>query len=133
MTAIANSLSSIDGLAQSPYMLSSGMAPLAEVLPGKIDFDETFQRGVDHYEATVRVTVGTAMDIGSQKALREFRSPNGPKSIKAAVEVDRTLGGLTSDLNVNSVTPMRTFRRPDGTVVLGCDFEIEYEGSGLEV
>ena len=132
MTAIAEKLEAIEGLQQSAYMLATPTAPVAELLPGTLDFDETFQRGRDRYEATIRVTVGTSMDIGAQKKLRQFRSPNGPKSIKKAVEVDRTLGGLTDDLNVNRCSPVRNFRRPDGTVVLGCDFEIEYEGSGQE-
>lgn len=137
--AIAERLSTIDGLQQSPYMLGNATAPTAEVLVGEITFDEAFARGVDHYEAVVRVTVGQSMDVGAQKRLRQFRSPNGPQSIKRAVECDpetglreRTCGGLTADINVNRVSPVRNFRRPDGTVVLGCDFEIEYEGSGME-
>jgi len=136
--ALVERLAAVDGLQQSAYMLGNATAPTAEVLVGEITFDEAFGRGVDHYEAVVRVTVGQSMDIGAQKRLREFRSPNGPKSIKRAIECDqsgareRTLGGLTADVNVNRVSPVRNFRRPDGTVVLGCDFEIEYEGSGLE-
>jgi len=137
--AIAARLAEIDGLQQSAYMLGNATAPTAEILPGVIEFDESFARGFDRYEAVVRVTVGQSMDIGAQIRLRQFRSPDGPKSIKRVVECDpetgereRTLGGLTSDLNVNRVSPVRNFRRPDGTVVLGCDFEIEYEGSGRE-
>lgn len=132
LTAIADRLATIDGLQQSAYMLSTPIAPVAEILPGVIEFDEAFSGGPAHYDATIRVTVGASMDIGAQKLLRQFRSPAGPKSIKAAVEADRTLGGLTYDLNVNRVSPVRNFRRQDGTVVLGCDFEIEYEGGGTE-
>lgn len=132
LQAIATKLADIDGLQQSAYMLSNAVAPVAEIMPGVIEFDETFQRGRDHYDAVIRVTVGQTMDIGAQKKLREFRSPNGPKSIKRVVEQDRYLDGLTDDLNVNRVSPVRNFRRPDGTVVLGCDFEVEYEGSGRE-
>lgn len=132
LQAIAMKLADIDGLQQSAYMLSNAVAPVAEIMPGVIEFDETFQRGRDHYDAVIRVTVGQTMDIGAQKKLREFRSPNGPKSIKRVVEQDRYLDGLTDDLNVNRVSPVRNFRRPDGTVVLGCDFEVEYEGSGRE-
>jgi hypothetical protein len=72
------------------------------------------------------------MDQAAQRRLREFRSPNGPKSIKRAIEADRQLGGLVDDVYVSRCTPVRMFRRPDNTAVLGCDFEIEFEGSGLE-
>lgn len=128
--AIADSLSEIDGLQESPYMLANSTPPSAEVIPGLIEFDETFSRGMDKYAATIRVTVGTALTKASQKRLLSFRAPYGPTSIKEAVERDRTLGGLTADLNVNRVSPIRNFRRPDGETVIGCDFEIEYEGSG---
>jgi len=133
LNAIADKLATIDGLQQSAYMLSNPTSPIAEILPGEIAFDESFARGFDRYEAVIRVTVGATTDIGAQKLLRQFRSPNGPKSIKRAVEAgDRYLDGLTADLNVNRVSPVRNFRRPDGTVVLGCDFDIEFEGSGRE-
>jgi hypothetical protein len=139
MEAIAQRLEPIDGLASSPYIEGTMIAPLAECIPGEITFDETFQRGVDEYGAIVRVTVGTSTDQGAQMLLREFRSPAGPKSVKRALELDPateerdlTLGGVVQTFDVTKVGRMRSFRRPDGSVVLGCDFECVYRGDGDE-
>lgn len=132
LNAIAEALSVIPDLQESPYMLPNATAPTAEILPGQIDYDEAFgPTSPHHFAAVVRVTVGSALDIAAQKKLRRFRAAHGPLSIKEAIEADRTLGGLTADLAVNTASPVRNFRREDGSTVMGCDFEIEFEGAGL--
>lgn len=125
----------VPGLQESAYLLSNATGPTVEMIPGVIDFDETMSRGMDSYSFTIRVTVGTSVDKAAQKRLRQFRSPSGPHSIKQAVEqvagaAERTLGGLVYDLNVNRCSPVRQFRRPEGSTVMGCDFECAFEGEG---
>lgn len=110
-------------------MLSVATGPSAEILPGEITFDGVMGNGIiNHMGAVVRVTTGTAVDLGAQKRLREFRDPSGPDSVRAALESDRTLGGLVDYTRVTRIGPMRQFRRPDGETVLGCDFEVEITG-----
>lgn len=129
MTALAETLTDIDGLQEAPFMLPNATAPSAELIPGMIDYDAAMQRGLDELNAVVRVTVGTALTVGAQRRLREFRDPNGPDSVKAAIEQDRTLGGLVDDCHVTRCSPVRQFRRPEGDAVIGCDFEVRILGS----
>jgi hypothetical protein len=132
LTALAESLSEIEGLQESPYVLSHPTPPCAEVIGGQVDYDQTFGRGHDDWNATIRVTVGDVSDVGAQKLLRQFRDPAGAVSIKRAIEADRSLGGLVQGLRVTGVSPMRQFRRPDGSTQLGCDFECAWLGYGQE-
>lgn len=128
--AIAASLDDIDGLQNSPYLLSNPTFPCAELLPGEVIYDRTMQRGHDDMAFIVRVSVAANLDIGSQRKLRSFRQPSGENSIKEAVEADMTLGGLVSGCRVVSMSGVRQFRRPDGTVTLGCDFTLNMMGDG---
>lgn len=130
LTALAETLSEIDELNESPYVQTNPVLPSAEVIPGEVQYDETFGRGHDTCKATIRVTVGEITDEGAQRLLREFRDPAGARSIKEAVEADDTLGELVQGLHVTAASPARQFRRPDGSTSLGCDFDVEYWGYG---
>ncbi len=130
LRALAGTLAAIPGLQTSAYMLSNPTPPAVEILAGELSYDLTLQRGLDEWSCIVRVTVGASFDIGSQRRLRKFRDPKGADSIKAALEANRTLGGLIEDLHVTKASAIRQFRRPDGTTVLGCDFNVSYYGRG---
>lgn len=130
--AISESLAPIDNLQESPYMLGNVTTPAAEVLSGMIDFDKAFDRGTDRYVFTVRITVGTSLDIGAQKWLRRLRAPSGDDSIKQALEVDRHFGGLAQDSQVLRLTQIRIFQRPGGASVIGFDAELEVYADGTQ-
>ncbi len=132
LTAVAEAMSDLPDIQESAYMLANPTPPTIEAIPGEVEYDQTFGRGHDKWYATLRLTVGTPTDKGAQLLLRKYRDPAGAYSVKAAVEADRTFGGLCDNSRVTKVSPMRQFRRPEGEVVLGCDFELEYWGSGLE-
>jgi len=122
---LATNLSTIAGCQISGYMLSAPTPPCLYVVPGDIEFDQAMQRGMDRWTFRVVALAGLASDIGAQKKLDEFLAPSGATSVKAAVEADRTLGGVVDDLRVTAATGYRTYGQPGGQVHLGVEFTVD--------
>lgn len=107
----------------SAHMLSDPTPPGAHVYPARVDFDQAFGRGLDVEEYAVEVFVAEVSDIGSQDVLDDYLEPDGPLSVKAAIEADRTLGGLVDDLHCYSQSGYRRYLRDSGlTPVLGAQW-----------
>jgi len=102
-TGLANNLSSITGLRTAAVMPDNPSPPIAIITPDSINFDDTFQRGMQTYTFTVIVLVGRAAERSAQNALDAFCSSTGTSSIKLAIERDKTLGGKVYDLRVTNL------------------------------
>lgn len=123
-TGLATNLAGVTGLAESPYLLSNPTPPACEIQPGPIEYDQAFRRGLDRWTLTVRVFVGPSSDIGAQKRLDTMLAPAGTDSIKAALESDRTLGGMVDDLQVTRCEGYRVFVREGAPSVLGAEWTV---------
>ena len=102
-TGLANNLSSITGLRTAAVMPDNPSPPIAIITPDSINFDDTFQRGMQTYTFTVIVLVGRAAERSAQNALDAFCSSTGTSSIKLAIERDKTLAGKVYDLRVTNL------------------------------
>ncbi len=100
--ALSDSLKAIPGLQPSPYPLASPTAPAAHILRGEVLYDQAMNSGLQDWTFLVQVFVGVATDQGAQILLDSYLSPDGPRSVKAALEVDPRLGGLIQDMDVLS-------------------------------
>lgn len=128
---IAANLGDIAGLQESAYVLASTTFPAAQVSPDEIDYDKTFQRGLDAYRFRVMVLVGSVSDIGAQKRLDGFLDPEGATSVKEAVESDKTLGGAAEDLRVTKCSGYRMYERDKGSPpALGAEWTVEVWAAG---
>jgi hypothetical protein len=105
-TGIATNLASITGLRTAAVMPDNPSPPIAIVQPDSINYDNTFQRGMQTYTFTVIVLVGRVAERSAQNAIDAFCSSTGTSSIKLAIERDKTLGGKVYDLRV---TDMRAY------------------------
>lgn len=121
---LAANLSTITGIQVSAYALSSPVPPGLQIVPGPVDFDATMRRGADWREFIVQAYVDFSQDVGSQIALDELMAPSGPRSIKAATESDRTLGGLVDDLQVTRAGGYRLVDRPGGAQMVFVEFTV---------
>jgi hypothetical protein len=65
-------------------------------------FDVNNARGLDSASVDVYVIVQRISERAGQDKLDELLAGTGPKSIKTAIESDRTLGGLVDTLRVIS-------------------------------
>jgi len=103
-TGLANRLATITGLRSSAYIPDNPQPPVAVVMPGRIQYDTAFGRGSDEYQFTIMLIVGRVADRASQTTLDGYCESSGNRSVKAAIEGDRTLGGKALDCRVTEMT-----------------------------
>jgi hypothetical protein len=87
-------------------------------------------RGIDTLPFVVRVTTGVVSDVGAQKKLDEYRAGSGARSIKQAIEADRTLGGACESLQVTGTSGPGIFAREGGGQVIAEDWTVNVLARG---
>jgi hypothetical protein len=121
--AIATNLATIPGLRTSGELPESPNPPTAVVALETIDYDGAFQQGVTTFMFTVIVIVGKQSDRMSQRSLNEYASQNGARSVKTAVESDRSLGGNAMDCRVRGMTSVGSLQLND-TEYMAAEFSV---------
>jgi hypothetical protein len=111
-TGIAANLATISGLRTTDTVPDNPQPPVAVIMPSSIEYDLSFQRGLDLHNFVVMIIVGRASERRAQQTLDLFCAGTGASSVKAAIESNRTLTGLVQDLRVTS---MRNY----GSTVIG--------------
>lgn len=107
MEGIEARLETIPGLRASAIVPDQINPPMAIVGVPPIDsYRATMRRGIWVVEPTVTVLVSAALDRAGQMLLAEYASVSGERSIPAAIEADRTLGGVVDDCIVDSFRPL---------------------------
>ena len=112
---VANLAESFDGYPISGYEMSDVKPPCFEVgfqLDRGIEFNAAMARGIDVYNLIVRGIVNASPDIRAQEILDEWCAPSGATSVRAALEADRTLGGVAQNLVVTDMSNYRAFAVP---------------------
>lgn len=119
------------------YVPEDGPTPFAYVQLEKIDFDQTFGRGLDQIELTILVMVSVADDLSAQKFVDGLLSGSGAASIKAAVDAARgapgqsALGGAADDVHLMGTdSPPRWYEWRDGVKYYGVGLKVRVIGSG---
>lgn len=126
--AIATSLTGISGLQTYAVVPDSVNVPCAIVgMPTSVDFDQAMGRGLDRMTIPVRLMVSRADGPDAQADLDGYVAGSGAKSVKTAVEVDKTLGGTVDTVRVTQATGFGAFEVGDVSY-LGCDFSVEVYG-----
>jgi hypothetical protein len=123
--AIALQLSNIEGLRTQAQIRDMVAVPVAIIgPPTSIDYDATMRNGSNRYEFGVRVLVGRVEERSAQVYLAEYAAPTGPRSIKAAIEADPSLGGTAMTTRVTSANGIGSYDYGDVSY-LGMDFSVE--------
>jgi len=112
-TAIATNLATVSGLRTSPDLPDNPNPPIAVVGLDSINYDEAFNQGLTIFNFTIMVIVGRQSDRTAQRSLNSYVSQNGERSIKVAVESDRSLGGNAYDVRVESMNSIGTLQLND--------------------
>lgn len=132
MEAIAEAAKTT-GIRSAPESTGAINAPALMVgVPTVPEYRAAFGRG------TVMITgwqlfilTSAKLDRAGQKALADYASWTGPKSIPLALEADKTLGGVAIDLAVQSFRPLGL--EEVGIIqYFGGVLEVDVEVSGLE-
>jgi hypothetical protein len=103
---IKANLATISGLRVSDFQPDNINPPVAIVFPISVNYDDTFQRGMQTYTFSVQVIVGRVSERTGQNSIDAYVSSTGTNSIKLAIESNKTLGGKAFDLRV---TDMRNY------------------------
>jgi hypothetical protein len=121
-TGISNALATIPGLrayAQQPDNIN---APFAWPMLDSITYNGAMRGGlVTHI--FVSVVVGRSAERTAQTALDGYLSYEGTTSVRAALEADRSLGGVVQNLLVESASNISTMDGNDATYLM-VDFRV---------
>ena len=109
---LATRLGTISGLRTTTETPDTISPPIAIVNVANVNYDRTFQRGLDEFNFVITVIVGRVGERSAQRLLDSYVSTTGTSSVKLAVESDRTLGGKCDSIRV---TDMRNY----GSLVIG--------------
>lgn len=99
---LAAQLETIDGLRVREEMTGSIHPPAAVLTLDEIEYDTTMDRGSDDVTFNVTVFTSMASERTGQQTLFEFLKGSGPKSVRAAIDADQTLGGAAMYAEVRS-------------------------------
>jgi hypothetical protein len=108
-TNLKTALQTITGMRVFDYVPDSTNIPTnnAFAIVGQLsmNYDFTMNRGFDSATCQIIVVVGRMSEKDGQSRLDGLLQSSGSTSIKAAVEVDKTLGGAVQTLRVVSASP----------------------------
>lgn len=121
---IEANLETITGLRGYSEIPENPSIPAGVVVLNNISYDQAFQRGLTELTFTVTIIVGRFNARSTQQNLNEYAATSGAKSVKAAIESDRTLGGNASDVRVEQMTNIGAIDLNDGFNYLGMDFSV---------
>lgn len=106
----------------SGYALEAPQPPTLQVKgPDDIEYNEAMGRGMSNMTIIVQGFAGTAFSQGAQALLDTWVSDGG---VKAAIETDRTLGGLVYDLTVERCRHYGMFHLPSGMSFQGAEWTV---------
>lgn len=105
--AIATNAATVVGLNVKEFLPDSMAPPIFYAGEVDVTYDRTFGQ-YDEALVTCRVLASRADDKAGQASLDAFLG-RGVKSIKKAIESDRTLGGAALDLHVRRVQGYRRY------------------------
>ena len=102
MTGLATRLGTISGLRTYTYMPDQLNPPVGFPIIESVDYHKAFSGGDVQMRCSVFVIVGRYTDRTAHASLDGFLSYSGATSIRAAIEGDKTLGGVAQTLIVES-------------------------------
>ncbi len=126
LDALGAAVDNVAGLRVYAYPPDQVAPPAAVVGLPVVPFDLTMRGGSDAWEVPVWVIVGKVSDRASRTALCAYVNRSGASSVKAAIEVDKTLGGTCDSVRVTEA--QFTTITVAGTEYLAAEITVEVVG-----
>ena len=126
-TGLANRLATISGLRSSTYQPEQLNPPFAFPTLNRIEYHKAFGGGDVVMDWTVNVIVGRYVDRNAFATLDGFLSYSGATSIRAAIEGDKTLGGVCQTLVLPSGANITSLSSADAEF-LQIQFQVTVHG-----
>ncbi len=121
-TELASNIGSISGIRTYADIPDSPAMPAAVVILSRVSYDQAFKRGLTEYNFIITVIFGRIATRLAQNNLDALIS-TGDRSLKAAVEADRTLDGNAYDTRVTEMSNVQSVTIGDITY-LSADFAV---------
>jgi hypothetical protein len=121
LDGLATRLRTIDGLRVYDRPADITAAPAAFMLLEAVDYQNAFALGDPRMEITVSVVVARTSDRAAYERMSEYLAPTGSRSVRAAIEADRSLGGVCQTLIVLRADNVRMVSQGDADY-LAVDF-----------
>ena len=126
-SGLATRLATISGLRTSAYQPEQLNPPFAFPTLNRIEYHRAFAGGDVVMDWTVNVIVGRYVDRNSFAILDDFLSYSGAKSVRAAIEGDKTLGGVCQTLVLPSGANIMSLSSADAEF-LQIQFQVTVHG-----
>lgn len=111
---LKNALATISGLRVFAYQPDQNSTPpLAYPILDEVVYHQAFNGGDVVMNWTISVIVGRYVDRTAYAQLDDFLSFDGAKSVRAAIEADKTLGGVCQTLIVQSSVDVTSLSQAD--------------------
>ena len=124
-------LATIPNVTTSAYMLDSPPDLTLQVLgPDRIEYDQAMASGLDYWTIIVQGYSGSPESKAAQVNLDSWLARTGANSVKAAIEGDRSLGGIVDDCVVRMSSGYRQYDLPNRGRVLGAEWTVLILNSG---
>ena len=120
---IEDNLETVAGLRAYSEIPDNPQVPCAVVVLNSVNYDQSFQRGLSELDFNITVIVGRFSVQQAQEHMNDYAG-NGAKSIKTAVQSDRTLGGSAADAVLSSMNGISALDLNDGNNYLGMEFSV---------
>jgi len=114
-------LATITGLRVFDHVPDVFAPPCAFVFPDSVEYWGAFSGGDPEHTYTVTVVTGRNSDRANQRSLYAYMAYDGASSVRAAIEADRTLGGVVQTLLVERADNVRMISQGEANY-LAADF-----------
>ena len=121
--AIARALATVPGLRVADHLPEAVSPPMAVIQIQSVTYHRAMQGGSSEWKYVISVIAGRMGDRAAQRTLDSWMSWDGPQSIRAAVEADRTLDGNCSTLIIEDMITIRPLSIGDASY-LTCEFNL---------
>jgi hypothetical protein len=127
MDGLKTSLGAISGLRSFSYQPDQLNPPMAFPVLNSVSYHRAFNGGDVVFNCSIFVIVGRYTDRTADALLDLYLSYSGASSIRAAIEADKTLGGICQTLIVNSSAEVTSLNSADAEF-LEIQFKVEVHG-----
>ncbi len=120
---LAVRVATVPGVHAFAYVPDNVTPPTAAVTPVGVTFHNASGDGGVFHEFTIQLVVSRSVERAAQKLLNDFISYSGSRSVRAAVEGDRTLDSTVADVVVDGASNIGVVRQGDAEY-LAVDFNV---------
>lgn len=120
-------LATISGLRAFDYQPDNAYPPYAFPSLSNIEYHKAMAGGAQIYTYNVTVVTGRVDDRSAQDELDGYASYDGAKSVRAAIEADRTLGGVVDTLLLSNSANVSAMSIGDNNYIV-LDFTLTVYG-----